>query len=209
MNPEVIGDVLAIAAAFDNRTVGDADCAAWYRVIGHLDQREAEEAIIAHYTETSDRVMPAHVLSRVGKIRALRLAHAGPEAVPDVDDPDDWRAYQRALREGRWRTANGEMKPRPVLKAIEPVFRHIDSAWNRNAITVPSQQLAIEAAPQPDNPEHAAASQLLRGISDAQRWIERAREELEAEGARLTRASVAIRAADLATRPNSPSGEPT
>lgn len=207
MTIEELGDVLGVAAAFDNRTVGDADILAWYSAIGHINAGEAREAVIAHYTENTDRVMPAHVLTRVGKIRALRLAHAGPEAVPDVDNPDDWRAYQEALREGRWRTANGELKPRPVRRAIEGTFRQVDSKWNRNIIAVPIQQLAIEAAPQPEDPEHAAASKLLAGVPDARHWIEEARRQLEAEGARLTRASVAIRAADLATRPDAESGD--
>lgn len=204
MDPEVIGDVLAVAAAFDNRTVGDADCTAWYRVIGHLDQREAEEAIIAHYSETTDRIMPAHVLNRVGKLRALRIAHAGPEAVPDVDDPDDWRAYQAALREGRFRTASG-MSPRPVRRAISGAFQRVgyqrvESKWNRNAIVPPKPALAIEPRRLPDDPDHALAVAILEQLSDAHLWLSRAAVDLEAEGVALTKPAVAIRAADMATR---------
>lgn len=205
MEPVAIGDVLAVAAAFDNRTVGDADCIAWYRAIGHLNQQEVEEAIIAHYMETTDRIMPAHVLGRVGKIRALRLAHAGPEAVPDAD-PDDIPAYQAALREGRWRTASG-MVSQPVRQAIETAFNNgqhlrVESKWNRNT-PITHRRLALPAAPEPGpeaNPEHAAANAVLAELPDRQTWIEAARVELEAEGARLSHAAVAIRAADLATR---------
>lgn len=206
MEPEVIGDVLGVAAAFDNRTVGVADSAAWYRVIGHLDRAEVEEAIIAHYTETTDRIMPAHVLARVSKIRALRLAHAGPEAVPDAD-PDDIPAYQAALREGRWRTASG-MTPRPVRQAIEGSFDNgkylrVESKWDRNA-PITHRRIALPAGPEPEpepvDPEHAAANAVLAELPDRNRWLFEAAIALEREGQLLNKRDVAIRAADLATR---------
>ena len=204
MDPEVIGDVLAVAAAFDNRTVGDADCTAWYRVIGHLNQHEAEEAVIAHYTETNDRIMPKDVLSRVGKLRALRIAHAGPEAVPDAD-PDDVFGYQAALREGRFKIASG-MSPRPARQAIAGAFQQIghqrvESKWNRHAITPPKPALAIEPRKLPDDPDHALAVAILEQLPDAHLWLSRAAVDLEAEGEALTKPAVAIRAAELATRP--------
>lgn len=207
MNPEAIGDVLAVAAAFDNRTVGIADSAAWFKVIGHLDQHEAEEAIIAHYAETTDRIMPAHVLTRVSKIRALRLAHAGPEAVPDAD-PDDVAAYQAAIREGRWRTANGEAKPRPVRQAIEGSFNNgrylrVESKWDRTA-PITHRRFALPAGPEPEpvpnDPEHAAANAVLAELPNRHHWLSEAAVLLEREGRRLNKRDVAIRAADLATR---------
>jgi hypothetical protein len=212
MEPEAIGDVLAVAAAFDNRTVGVADNAAWFKVIGHLNQAEVEDAIIAHYAETTDRIMPAHVLTRVGKIRALRLAHAGPEAVPDAD-PDDVPAYQAALREGRWRTANGAA-PRPVRRAIETAFNNgkhlrVESKWDRSA-PITHRRFALPAAPEPEapaiDPDYVAAEAVLAQLPDRAQWIRAARAELEAEGVRLTRAAEAIRAADLATRTSTDQG---
>lgn len=206
MEPEAIGDVLAVAAAFDNRTVGDADCIAWYRAIGHLNQQEVEEAIIAHYTETTDRIMPAHVLARVSKIRALRLAHAGPEAVPDAD-PDDIPAYQAALREGRWRTASG-MTSRPVRRAIETAFDNgkylrVETKWDRTA-PITHRRIALPAGPEPEpepvDPEHAAAHAILAELPDRHRWLSEAATVLEREGHVLNKRDVAIRAADLATR---------
>lgn len=204
MEPEVIGDVLAVAAAFDNRTVGAADSMAWYRVIGHLNQREAEEAIIAHYSETTDRIMPAHVLARVGKLRALRIAHAGPEAVPDAD-PDDVPAYQAALREGRFKVASG-MSSRPVRQAIAGAFQQIghqrvESKWNRSAIVAPKPAIAIEPRRLPEDPDHALAVAILEQLPDAHLWLSRAAVDLEAEGLPLAKPAVAIRAAELATRP--------
>lgn len=206
MNPEAIGDVLSVAAAFDNRTVGIADSAAWFRVIGHLDQHEAEEAIIAHYSETNDRIMPRDVLARVSKLRALRIAHAGPEAVPDAD-PDDVPAYQQALREGRFRVASG-MSQHPVRRAIETAFdngRHlrVESKWDRSA-PITHRRFALPAEPEPEpvptDPEHAAANAVLAELPNRHHWLSEAAVLLEREGRPLNKRDVAIRAADLATR---------
>lgn len=145
MNIAEAADVLAMAAAFDSRTVGKADILAWHAVIGHLDAAEARDAVIAHYTDTRDRVMPVDVLSRVTKLRALRIAHAGAESVPDVDDPDDWDGYIKALREGRFRTASGA-QPRPVQRAIEGTFQRIPRDWRKVLPAEPSADPLLTAA---------------------------------------------------------------
>lgn len=211
MNPEDIGLVLGDAAAFDNRTVGKADSLAWFKVIGHLNVDEAREAVLAHYTETTDRIMPAHVLAYVRKVRAARIAEQ-PDALPDAD-PDDEVAYRAALREGRYRVATGRA-PRPIRQAIETAFsngRHlrVESKWNRGA-PIANRRFALPAAPEPEarviDPDHVAAEAVLAQLPDRGRWIVAARAELEAEGARITRAAEAIRAADLATRTSTDQG---
>lgn len=148
MNLAEAADVLAMAAAFDSRTVGKADILAWHAVIGHLDAAEARDAVVAHYTDTRDRIMPVDVLSRVTKLRALRIAHAGPESVPDAD-PDDPIAYRDALREGRWRTASG-MSPRPVRQAIEGSFQRVPRDWAKPIAVGPDPRTdPLTAAPCP------------------------------------------------------------
>lgn len=61
MTPADIARVLAKAAAFDQRTVGEADILAWYDAIGDLDPTDALEAVSRHYRESTDRLMPAHI----------------------------------------------------------------------------------------------------------------------------------------------------
>lgn len=202
MTIEELGDVLAMAAAFDNRTVGRTDVLAWYAVIGHLDATEARQAVLAHYTATTDRVMPAHILGRVTKLRALRIAHAGPDALPDAD-PDDAIAWRDALRAGRYKVAAVvSERPRPLERAIEATFRYVPSAWKRGAISTPTR-LAIEPAP-PTNPEFEQARALLRTLPPAaqQHWMTVARNQLENDGVPLEHQGIAILAADLATRPD-------
>lgn len=202
---ERIGEILAIAAAFDNRTVGDADLLAWFQVVGHIAVDEAQDAIVAHYSESRERVMPHDVLSRVRKVRAARIAEQ-PDALPDAD-PDDEAAYRAALREGRFRIATGR-EPRPLRQAIESAFNNgkylrVEAKWDRNA-PITHRRFALPAGPEPepvpDDPEHAAANAVLAELPNRHHWLSEAAVLLEREGRRLNKRDVAIRAADLATR---------
>jgi hypothetical protein len=61
VNHEQTALVLAKAAGIDQRTVGAADVLAWHEIIGDLEYADALAAVSAHYAESSDRLMPAHV----------------------------------------------------------------------------------------------------------------------------------------------------
>lgn len=190
-----VGKILATAAAFDNRTVGTADIVAWWRVIGHLAPGEAEAAVIAHYSESTDRIMPGHILARVKKLHADRLART-PDALPDAD-PDDVHAWLAALREGRHRVATGQLSARPVQQAIESEFVYVRSKWSREVAPL----RAIEAAP-PD-PEFDAACTVLGRLTPecVQELLAAADEQLKNEGLPPDHHTVAIRAAALAKEP--------
>jgi hypothetical protein len=95
VNAEEMGELLASAAIYDNRTVGDADILAWMRAIGDLPYGDADAAVAAHYGETTDRLMPAHVRTRVRSARRDRLERAVVPA-PDTD-PDASRTYRDGL----------------------------------------------------------------------------------------------------------------
>jgi hypothetical protein len=53
--------VLAKAAAFDARTVGDADVEAWHEVAGDVDFSDAMKAVAEHYSRSEKRLMPVHL----------------------------------------------------------------------------------------------------------------------------------------------------
>lgn len=61
MNLEDAGRVLAVAAAYDRRTIGKADLLAWADALDDLDPTECITAIRAHYREQTAWCMPAHV----------------------------------------------------------------------------------------------------------------------------------------------------
>jgi hypothetical protein len=109
-------DLLTAAAAFDRRTVGRADAAAWHAAVGDLRFADCEAAVVAHYTETTDWLMPAHVRERVREIRAERLKRTEiPPPPPELlDNPV---AYGAALRAAAVAIADGR-DPAPAVQAV-------------------------------------------------------------------------------------------
>lgn len=132
MTPSQVAELLAMASAFDRRTVGDADVMAWHLVLRDIDHQDAQKALAAHYSETRDWVMPADIRQRVRTARndAARDINAGggkglPPEIPDAD-PDDVPAYLAALRAQRTRAAAGELtRPRPVAELAAAVGRQV------------------------------------------------------------------------------------
>ncbi len=110
MNRGDVARVLTKAAAFDSRTIGEADIAAWYEAIGDLEAVDALASVTRHYRETSDRLMPAHVRRLVTEIarerhrtarEAREVAAAQREAIergPTSDRSDDVAALIAQLR---------------------------------------------------------------------------------------------------------------
>lgn len=119
MNAEEMGELLALAALYDNRTVGDADILAWLNAIGDLPYRDADTAVAAHYGESTERLLPAHVRERVQAIRAQRIrdAEIPPPPAELLDNP---RAYQAALHAATVAIADG----RDPAAAVQAVVHH-------------------------------------------------------------------------------------
>lgn len=75
MTPGDAARVLAKAAAFDQRTVGDADIAAWAEALDDIDLGDALAAVTRHYSTSTDRLMPVHVIRIAADlVRARRRA---------------------------------------------------------------------------------------------------------------------------------------
>lgn len=114
---EDIGAVLGDAAAFDNRTVGKSDTLAWFRAIGHLNVTEARSAVIAHYSETRDRLMPFDVLRIVRTERGRRLAAAN--IVYEPIGNETVREFMTRISSLVRAAADGQLGPRPIALALE------------------------------------------------------------------------------------------
>jgi len=121
VTPAQTAALLAVCAAYDARTVGDADVAAWTAVLDGVDPADARDAVIAWYRDHRERIMPADVVAHARRARAARLA-AHPEPVPDAD-PGDPAAYIAALRAGRARAADPTTRPRPVRQLLAHAAR--------------------------------------------------------------------------------------
>jgi hypothetical protein len=97
----------ASAAAFA------AACDMWHDTIGDLDYDDARAVVVAHYRDSTERLMPADVRLGVAKLRRSRLAALPPVETLMADvDPDDPR-YDGILRDRR----QAAMDP-PTLRAI-------------------------------------------------------------------------------------------
>jgi hypothetical protein len=68
MNLSGAARVLAAAASFDKRTVGDADAVAWSSALHHLDPADCIRAVADHYARTTEYLMPAHIRARAREI---------------------------------------------------------------------------------------------------------------------------------------------
>ena len=98
MNAEDTSRLLAKCASYDRRKIGEADVIAWFQVLGDLPYDDCIAAVIGHYTDTTEWLMPAHVRRRVRDIRDRRLeATEIPEPPRELaGNPPAWRAAIRA-----------------------------------------------------------------------------------------------------------------
>ncbi len=126
MNAEQAGQVLAKCASYDRRKTGDADTIAWFQVLGDLAYDDCIAAVIAHYSETTDWIMPAHIRRRVRDIRDKRLeATEIPEPPRELaGNPPAWRA---AIRAARVAIADGRDPEAAMLAVASQVRRELEA----------------------------------------------------------------------------------
>lgn len=80
MTPGDVARVLAKAAAFDQRTIGEADVAAWHEAVGDLDAADALAAVTRHYRQSRDRLWPADLRRHVEELDRERRRVAREQA---------------------------------------------------------------------------------------------------------------------------------
>lgn len=118
MTPSEIATVLAKAAAYDRRTVGRADVAAWHEVLADIDLPDALTAVSAHYRTSAEWLQPAHIRSHVRDLHATRRGReraSAPLALPSRYETDDERDR---------RIAAGIAAVREQLPDESPAARH-------------------------------------------------------------------------------------
>jgi hypothetical protein len=127
VTPSEVATLLAKCAAYDRRTIGEADVAAWHDALHDVPFGDASAAVTEHYTRTSNWVGVADVRDGVKRIRTERLARADITPPPDVD-PDNVPAYLDAYRAQRRRIADGRPVP-PVrelpARDVAPLLRRV------------------------------------------------------------------------------------
>lgn len=120
MNRAQVAELLAYVAAFDRRTIGDADVLAWHEVLGDLDPDDAHTTARAWYTANHGMIAPADIRAGVRSIRVERIQRAQVNP-PDGLDPDNPAAYQRWMLAALRATADGRSVPERTGLAAHPV----------------------------------------------------------------------------------------
>lgn len=65
MKKSEVALVLGTAAAFDLRTVGEADIEAWYAILAEYPFGATKTAVVDWYRENRERIMPCDLIERV------------------------------------------------------------------------------------------------------------------------------------------------
>ena len=145
MNAADAQTLLAMAAAYDNRTASAIAARAWSKALNDVvNLADAEAVLVEHYARTRDWVMPSDINNGVTLIRRNRTSRIETPQPPETIDGDDvarqieWvRAYTRHVGDGMdddtafsaacdsvgVRLPALESAPRPVGALVEQLAR--------------------------------------------------------------------------------------
>ena len=156
MTPAEAAVILAKASSFDARTVGRADAQSWAEALHGLDPKRCLAAVVKHYSESTERLMPAHV---------RHLARTTTDIVHGMHPADAARTLpDGSALCGTCKGVHGPAETCAVLVAD-------DSRWRRALATgramprLPRGQrrmLALDAPPRDVDEVTAAANDLER-----------------------------------------------
>lgn len=174
MNTTEVSALVAVCASFDNRKPSVEMVQAWTAAIGDLDFPAARDAVVGHYQDTTDWIMPAHIRRRVRSARASRIEDEVFHPPAELD-PDDVAAYIRWLETERRAVGDGAAPTAPPVGE----FRDVRELGVGRTNTLPTEQVAGHAeraraaireqvATVPTNPEPAPLT------TPADRLVERA-----------------------------------
>lgn len=134
MTPQDTARVLAKAAAFDQRTVGDTDVLAWHDAIGDLDAADALAAVTGFYREVTERrLMPGDVRTLVAEIeRDRQREQRRRERAPEIQAIESYATDPRPLTDRRPEIREFIASVREVLPDGDPDALHPRAAyWRR------------------------------------------------------------------------------
>lgn len=86
--------LLAKIAAYDRRTVGDADIEAWAEALDDVPLPDALDAVRKHFQQSDGWLMPHGVITTVRAIRRDRMQRAGNPPMPGGLTWDQEKAWR-------------------------------------------------------------------------------------------------------------------
>lgn len=128
MNRNEAADLLAIAAAYDKRKVGESDVTAWQLALQDFSFSEATGAVVAHARDSKEYLTVFHIADRIRKARNdfVERQSVDPEYRNDRDTARDNRLAELLGGERRILEASGEGTGRPsdvarATKSLRPI----------------------------------------------------------------------------------------
>lgn len=118
MHRSEIVHLLATCVAYDQRTTGETDVEAWWQVLRRYDLETALEAVIDHYANHTDRIMPAHVVAYCRKAGNDRAARAELPAGNGTSDMTTVQRIRASMLEYEVRDQDGTLLHRGPAKLL-------------------------------------------------------------------------------------------
>lgn len=100
------GELIALISAYDNRKMSEEVSAAWFDLLNPYTLAEAKHAVKKHFHESTEYLMPAHVVRIIKAERKARLAKVGTIVASRADMVDagselaTTKALSKALASG-------------------------------------------------------------------------------------------------------------
>lgn len=111
MNLQETGTLLTLIAELDNRRFTKETAVSWHRILGRFGFEEARQAVEEHFTNSTDWLLPAHLVRIMKSKRRARLEHF--EAInPNRVDGEDVAHELRVRKEITEAIATGKMTAR-------------------------------------------------------------------------------------------------
>ncbi|MCX5607058.1 hypothetical protein OHB39_05605 [Streptomyces sp. NBC_00047] len=118
MTPADAAEVLALCAAFDLRTIGEADARAWAYALRDLPlDDDTRQAVADHYGVTEKRATPADVRRIRARIREARIGAAHP--VYNGNPTETGAQFTERRRAQLAAAADGHLPPQTITQALD------------------------------------------------------------------------------------------
>lgn len=118
------GELLALISAYDNRNTSEEVSAAWYDLLAPYTLHEAKHAAKKHFHESTDYLMPAHIVRIIKAERRARLAKV-ETIVTSRADMTDTATELTATKALSKAIASGELTPEQYEN-----YRQGNTPWN-------------------------------------------------------------------------------
>ncbi len=148
MTRDEIINLLSVAAAYDKRTLGEADIAAWSDAAerGRWGYEQAADAVKTHYAESDQWLMPGHVTRRIKDHRSEPpRSRALPKATPERAEDEHRRRVVSWFAE-RFQADHGQ-RSQEQRECLAVACPHCGATPNRPCWQTAGHRVLTDRAP--------------------------------------------------------------